>query len=74
MKTSSSRFVPIRGLSYHLREWGRHGAAPVVLLHGWMDASASFQFVVDELAGDLHLIAPDWRGFGRTEPPAADCY
>lgn len=74
MKTSNSRLLPIRGLSYHLREWGRRGAAPVVLLHGWMDVSASFQFVVDELAGDWHLIAPDWRGFGRTEALPTDCY
>ena len=29
-----------------------------------MDASASFQFVVDTLQRDWHLIAPDWRGCG----------
>ncbi|WP_347251177.1 alpha/beta fold hydrolase, partial [Zoogloea sp.] len=37
------------------------------MLHGWMDVSASFQFIVDALASDWHVIAPDWRGFGRTE-------
>ncbi|MFN7572984.1 MAG: alpha/beta hydrolase [Betaproteobacteria bacterium] len=74
MKPSTSRFLPLRGLTYHLREWGRRGAPPVVLLHGWMDMSASFQFVVDELRGDWHLIAPDWRGFGRSGATGADCY
>jgi pimeloyl-ACP methyl ester carboxylesterase len=37
------------------------------LLHGWMDASATFQFVVDALAHDWHVIAPDWRGYGDSE-------
>jgi pimeloyl-ACP methyl ester carboxylesterase len=32
-----------------------------------MDVSASFQFVVDELRRDWHVIAPDWRGFGLSE-------
>lgn len=34
------------------------------MLHGWMDASATFQFVVDALTHDWHVIAPDWRGYG----------
>jgi pimeloyl-ACP methyl ester carboxylesterase len=37
------------------------------LLHGWMDVSASFQPVVDELQGDWFVIAPDWRGFGLSQ-------
>jgi pimeloyl-ACP methyl ester carboxylesterase len=37
------------------------------MLHGWGDCGASFQFLVDELKGDWHVIAPDWRGFGRTQ-------
>lgn len=74
MKTSRSRFLDIRGLRLHLREWGREGAARLYLLHGWMDASASFQFMVDALAGDWHVIAPDWRGFGRSAWSGADGY
>jgi pimeloyl-ACP methyl ester carboxylesterase len=38
------------------------------MVHGWMDVSASFQFVVDALTTDRHIIAPDWRGYGLTEP------
>jgi len=64
MKPSRSRFLPVRGLRYHLREWGEPGAPQLLLLHGWMDVSASFQFVVDALRRDWHVIAPDWRGFG----------
>jgi pimeloyl-ACP methyl ester carboxylesterase len=45
-----------------------------VLLHGWMDVAASWQFVVDALAGERHVIAPDWRGFGLTGGGAVDNY
>ncbi|MFY9326920.1 MAG: alpha/beta hydrolase [Georgfuchsia sp.] len=38
-----------------------------MLLHGWGDISASWQFVVDELRRDWRVIAPDWRGFGKSE-------
>lgn len=39
----------------------------IFMLHGWMDVSASFQFLVDAFARDWHVIAPDWRGFGQTD-------
>lgn len=74
MIPSRSRFVGIRGLRYHLREWGRDGAPKLVMLHGWMDVSASFQFVVDALKAEWHVIAPDWRGFGQTEWAGRDAY
>lgn len=37
------------------------------MLHGWMDMSASFQFLVDALQREWHVIAPDWRGFGLSD-------
>jgi pimeloyl-ACP methyl ester carboxylesterase len=74
MKPSRSLFVDLRGLRYHVREWGRADAPKLLMLHGWMDVSASFQFVVDALAGDWHVLAPDWRGYGLTSWPSADCY
>ncbi|HXF47413.1 MAG TPA: alpha/beta hydrolase [Burkholderiaceae bacterium] len=74
MKPSRSRFLEVRGLRYHLREWGPPEAPLVVMLHGWMDVSASFQFVVDALTHDWHVVAPDWRGYGLTDRAKADCY
>jgi pimeloyl-ACP methyl ester carboxylesterase len=44
------------------------------MLHGWMDVSASFQFVVDALGRGWQVVAPDWRGFGRTDRTPTDCY
>ena len=74
MKPFSSEFITVRGLRYHLRHWGEEGAPAIVMLHGWMDVSASFQFVVDHLKKDWHVIAPDWRGFGLSQNGGADTY
>lgn len=67
VRASRSRYLHLRGLRHHLREWGDAAAPLLVLLHGWGDASASFQFLVDALARDWYVVAPDWRGFGESE-------
>ena len=69
-----SEFIPLRGLHYHVRVWGTPAAnkTPLVMVHGWMDVAASYQFVVDALSEDHYVIAPDWRGFGRTQVPDVD--
>ena len=72
--TSRSEFVPVRGLRYHVRIWqgtvANRKLPPLFLVHGWMDVSASYQFMVDALSDAFTsgrtLIAPDWRGFGLT--------
>lgn len=74
MKPSRSEFIDVRGLRYHVRHWGNDGAPKLFMVHGWMDVSASFQFMVDCLQRDWHVIAPDWRGFGLTANPGVDSY
>lgn len=49
-----------------MRTWGDPAAPKLFLLHGWMDVSASFQFLVDHLQREWYVVAPDWRGFGLT--------
>src|SRR5450830_1484620 len=73
-RASHSEFVPIRNLSYHVRVWGEPGPDKIalVLLHGWMDVAASYQFVVDALSHAHYVIAPDWRGYGQTTTSGAD--
>jgi len=73
---SRSEFLDVRGLRYHLRCWGapQVDRPTLVMLHGWMDVSASFQFVVEALGETWHVVAPDWRGYGLTERAQADCY
>ena len=74
MKPSQSLFVEVRGHRYHVRRWAREGAPKVFLLHGWMDVSASFQFLADALRGEWDLYAPDWRGYGLTQWGKSDGY
>ncbi len=79
-RISRSEFVPIRNLSYHVRVWGEPNPtlSPLVLMHGWMDVAASYQFLVDAFseafAGHRHIIAPDWRGYGLTTATPVDNY
>ena len=83
LRASHSSFVNMRGLRYHVHQWGDASLTsaqrpPLVLLHGWMDVGASYQFLVDSLARcegfERWVLAPDWRGFGRTLTPDADTY
>ena len=67
MRPSKSEFHSVRGLRYHVRTWGERSRPALFLLHGWMDVSASFQFLVDCLTREWHVIAPDWRGFGLSD-------
>jgi pimeloyl-ACP methyl ester carboxylesterase len=77
-KVARSEFVPIRNLQYHVLVWGEPAPdkVPLVMVHGWMDVAASYQFVVDAFAHDHYVIAPDWRGYGLThmDGPPADNY
>jgi pimeloyl-ACP methyl ester carboxylesterase len=82
-RAARSEFITVRGLRYHAWRWGDASLISaerpaLVMVHGWMDVAASFQFVVDalhDLEGDRRcILALDWRGFGLSETPAADCY
>lgn len=67
MKASSYHSLQIRGTALAVRSWGTQGSPVLLMLHGIQDTSATFQFVVDCLQYDWHIIAPDFRGHGRSE-------
>ena len=73
-KASRSTYLRVRNVDYHVREWGRDEAPLLVMVHGWMDVSASFQFLVDALANEWHVVAPDWRGYGESSWTDDGCY
>ena len=79
-RAAHHHLLPVRGLNYHITQWGDPvpGQTLLVMMHGYMDVGASFQFVVDQLAdgpaGPRCTVAPDWRGFGRTQSPPTDSY
>jgi len=83
LRPARNQHVTVRGLRHHLMLWGDATlvtpATPLlVMMHGWMDIGASFQFVVDELArleGERRfVIAADWRGFGGSESGGVDAF
>jgi pimeloyl-ACP methyl ester carboxylesterase len=82
--TAQSSYLDIRGLRHHLLTWGDPAKATpeaplIVMVHGWMDVGASFQFAVDALRAqpgfaDRPIVAIDWRGFGLSDSSGADSY
>jgi pimeloyl-ACP methyl ester carboxylesterase len=82
-RPARAQFLRLRGLNTHVSHWGDASLAapqapPLVMLHGWMDVGASFQFVVDAMAARegprRWVIAPDWRGFGLSDSTHSDSY
>jgi pimeloyl-ACP methyl ester carboxylesterase len=79
-RPGASHFTPVRNQRYHHLAWGvpltDTTLPPVVLLHGWMDVGASFQFVVDAFSDDFlkgrTVLAPDWRGYGQSTGAPTD--
>lgn len=66
MQASHLTYHTLRGRRHAVRQWGSDDAQTIFCLHGWMDASITFQFLVDALGDDWRVIAPDWRGFGAS--------
>lgn len=79
-RPARSEFAPVRNLKYHVLHWGEAHSdlPPLVLMHGWMDVAASYQFVVDAFSPAFFrgrtILAADWRGFGLTDCPGHDNY
>ncbi len=81
---ATSSFIDIRGLKHHVLTWGDMSLATpekplLLMMHGWMDVAASFQFVIDALREqpgfeDRPIVAVDWRGFGLTDRSGSDSY
>ena len=58
----------VNGISLHAQEHG--SGKPVLLLHGWPDSSYLWRNQVPFLAANgFRVIAPDLRGFGRSDRP-----
>lgn len=78
-RAARSEFVRLRGLRHHLLRWGDLSLItpqrpPLLMMHGWMDVGASWQFTADALDDARCIVAADWRGFGLTDANPGDCY
>ncbi|KWX00239.1 alpha/beta hydrolase [Carbonactinospora thermoautotrophica] len=62
-----SRMADVGGLRMH---YLIEGDGPlVVLLHGWPQTSHCWRHLIGPLADDHTVVAPDLRGYGRTDKP-----
>jgi pimeloyl-ACP methyl ester carboxylesterase len=64
-----SRFVQTRHRRLHYREAGRGGT--IVLLHINRQSSALYLELIEALSADFHVLAPDYPGYGLSEPIGA---
>lgn len=64
------RTIHVNGLHMHIAE---EGEGPlVILLHGWPELWYSYRSQLEALAAaGYHAVAPDQRGFGQSDAPAA---
>jgi pimeloyl-ACP methyl ester carboxylesterase len=63
------RTVKVDGLNIFYREAGPTNAPTILLLHGLPSSSRMFEPLFSRLAGDYHLFAPDYPGFGHSDWP-----
>jgi pimeloyl-ACP methyl ester carboxylesterase len=64
----SGQFVPVNGVTLYVEDEGL--GAPVLLVHGWPDSARVWRYQVPFLTErGFRVIAPDLRGFGRSERP-----
>lgn len=66
------RTVAVHGIELHLAESGPEDGPVVLLLHGFPECWYSWRHQLDSLgAAGFHVVAPDQRGYGRSDAPAA---
>lgn len=62
-----ARFHQSQGLRLHYSDWGNASAPPLLLVHGGLDHSRSWDHVARALRPNFHVIAPDLRGHGDSD-------
>jgi pimeloyl-ACP methyl ester carboxylesterase len=59
-------------LETHVWTSGPEDGVPLLLVHGNLVSGGWWRYVADRLPDDVRVIAPDLRGFGRTEARPID--
>ena len=68
----SARTIDTPRLSTYVLESGSSTGVPVVFIHGNVSSSRFFEETLAVLDPKYHALAPDLRGFGRSEAAAVD--
>ena len=69
-----ARYHQSQGLRLHYTDWGNASAPPLLLVHGGLDHSRSWDHVARALRTNFHVIAPDLRGHGDSEWAVGSSY
>jgi pimeloyl-ACP methyl ester carboxylesterase len=68
------RTVEIDGIKLFYREAGPANAPVVMLLHGFPASSFMYRDLIEQLASQFHVIAPDYPGFGYSDAPSPQTF
>jgi pimeloyl-ACP methyl ester carboxylesterase len=69
-----ARFYQSQGLTLHYTDWGNAAAPPLILIHGGLDHSRSWDQLARSLRTNFHIIAPDLRGHGDSDWATGSSY
>jgi pimeloyl-ACP methyl ester carboxylesterase len=62
-------YADVHGNKMFYREAGDKKSPSIVLLHGFPSSSHMYRNLIPQLAKSLHVIAPDYIGFGYSDAP-----
>jgi pimeloyl-ACP methyl ester carboxylesterase len=69
-----ARHYQSQGLRLHYSDWGNGSAPPLLLVHGGLDQSRSWDAVARALRARFHVVAPDLRGHGDSDWASGSSY
>jgi len=69
-----ARYYQSQGLRLHYTDWGNGSAPPLLLVHGGLDQSRSWDAVARALRTRFHVVAPDLRGHGDSDWATGSSY
>jgi len=67
---TAHRKVKVNGISIFYREAGDPSKETILMLHGFPSSSHMYRDLMKKLAGDYHVVAPDYPGFGFSDAPS----
>ena len=63
------RNIEIDGVRVFYRDAGPRDAPVILLLHGFPASSFMYRDLIEQLAGEYRVVAPDYPGFGYSDAP-----
>jgi len=74
LNAPEARYYQSQGLRLHVTDWGNPSAPPLILVHGGLDHSRSWDHLAQALRVNFHVFAPDLRGHGCSDWATGSSY